>query len=390
MNLPVYRYLDHAATTPCDPLVLDAMLPYFADKCGNPSSAWHRSGRTASAAVEQARDKVGGLLGCESSSLVFTSGATEGNNLALLGISRGMLDTGRRKLVATTVEHKSVLGPLEYLARGGFQIELLPVDGDGRIDIATAERIIDDRTLLVAVQLANQEVGSIQPLAEVVELAHRAGAMVHCDAAQAAGKVGVHAVQLGADSLVICAHKMYGPTGVAALFLTRGIRRILEPLAFGGGQEGGLRPGTPNVPGIVGFGVSAELASQALDSDSKRLSSLRDRFEQLVLESMPGAVFNGAGAERLAGFSSLSLPDVDADALLANVPALGLSTGSACDSGAWSPSHVLMALGLNRDIAGRTIRVSFGRGNTMQDAEVAAWTIVDACRDLSAKAGSRQ
>jgi cysteine desulfurase len=377
-------YLDHHATTPVDPKVVEAMIPFFTTHFGNPSGTESAAGRKAANALKAARGQVSQLIGADPVEIIFTSGATESNNLAIIGAARALVNrTDRRKVFTTPVEHKSVLQVTQALAPEGFDIQLLPVDAEGRVILEEARRLINNQTLLVSVQLANNEIGTIQPLAQIAELAHSAGALFHTDAAQAIGKLNIDVYELGVDLLSISAHKFYGPKGVGALYVRNGVRGFpVSPLMFGGGQEFGLRPGTVNVPGVVGLGAAAELAFTRLSRHVEYLLQLRDTFQTELLELYPAARINGCQGHRLPNNCSISFPGLDAQALLAQTPALDLSTGSACTAGAVEPSHVLEAVGLSRSEATSTVRVGFGAGNTLEDARVAALHLSNAARHL--------
>ncbi|MCL6576923.1 cysteine desulfurase family protein [Kyrpidia sp.] len=370
-------YLDYHATTPLDPRVLAAMRPYLEVEFGNPSNTLYLSGRRAAAAVEDSREKVAALIGARPHELVFTSGATESNNLAILGVARA--STERRKMVSTPIEHKSVLEPLRYLSSLGFEAVYLPVDLYGRVDLEAAQRLIDEETLLVSVQAANNEIGTLQDIAQIVAIAKAHGALVHTDAAQAVGKIPVDVETWGVDLLSISAHKLYGPKGVGALYVREGLRKApLVPLAFGGGQEGGLRPGTLNVPGIVGLGEACALAYREMYQEADRVRRLRDRLEEGIKERIPGVKVNGELEHRLPGNSSLTFPGVEADALILNMPELALSMGSACNSGALEPSYVLTAIGLSREDASSTVRIGIGRFTQAEEVEIVVGKITEA------------
>ncbi len=360
-------YLDHNASTPVDPRVVEAMLPFLLEQPGNASNTVHTYGRLAAAAVEDARADVARLVGAAPHEVVFTSGATESNNLALLGAVKAHR-AGRRRLVTTAVEHKAVLEPLEALRGEGFDVVVLPVLTDGAVDLAEAARVIDASTLLVSIQAANNEVGTIQPVAEVARLTRAVGALVHTDATQAVGSERVNVSELDVDLLSMSAHKLYGPKGVGALYVRGGARSgHVAPLMHGGGQEGGLRPGTLNVPGVVGFGVAARMALDEGAAEARRIRSLRDTFESELRSRVPDARFNGARDRRLPGTSSLTFPGVEADMLIANLDRLALATGSACNSGAPEPSYVLTAMGLSWEDAYATVRIGFGRSSRVED-----------------------
>jgi cysteine desulfurase len=377
-------YLDYNATTPVDPRVLEAMLPYFSEIYGNPGNGYHRQGRLAEKAIQVAREQVAALLGAEPHEILFTSGATESNNLAIGGLA-GMRQVGpRRRIVTTAVEHKAVLLPIDRLRQQGWDVVILPVDPFGRVDLAAAKAAIDETTLLVSIHAANNEIGTLQPIQEIAAIAHEQGALLHTDAAQAVGKLPLDVAEWGVDLLSASAHKLYGPKGIGALFVRGGVRRIpLEPLAVGGGQESGLRPGTPNVPAIVGFGAACRIAAEEVGAEAGRLRALRDRFEHHLGQGIPGLRMNGHPTERLPNTSSLIFPGVEADALLLNLPSVMMGTGSACTSGAIEPSHVLQAIGLGRDEAYQTVRASLGRFTSEEDVDSAAAGIVEGWRSMA-------
>ena len=375
-------YLDHHASTPCDPRVVEKMLPYFLDRFANPSSTTHGAGRGAAAAVEAARRQVASAIAAEPPEVIFTSGATESNNLAILG-SVGGAPAGRRRIFAGAIEHKSVLGPCEKLRERGYDLEFIPVERDGRVDLGSLAQRMDERVALVSVQAVNNEIGTIQPVREIVQIAHAVGALVHCDAAQALGRIPVDVGDLGVDLLSLSAHKCYGPKGVGALYIRGGARRAhLQPLVFGGDQETGLRSGTLNVPGIVGFGVAAEIAAAERESEAHRIAKLRDWLEEQILKEIPGSRRNGSMTHRVACNSSLTFPGVEAEALIVRLHDVHVSTGSACASGAPEPSHVLTTIGSTRADAYSTIRIGLGRYTTSEDARHAASQLIQIIRRI--------
>jgi len=326
---------------------------------------------------------VADLIGASPEEIIFTAGATESNNLAILGIVRGMADRGRKRIITSAVEHKSALLPCQRLQTEGYEVIIVPVDDKGRVLVEAFEQAIDDDTLLVSIQSANNEVGTIQPIAEIAEIAHQHGAVVHCDAAQAVGKIPVDVEQWGVDTLAISAHKLYGPKGIGALYIRGGLGLIpVEPVLVGGGQERGLRPGTLNVPAIVGFGEACRICSTQVAEESAKLASLRDAFENRLKAEVPDVRINGDLVQRLPNTSSLTFPRVDADALLLNAPELMLGTGAACTSRTIAPSHVLEAMSLSREDAFRTVRVSIGRFTTSEQIEIAAKAIAGTYRRL--------
>jgi len=377
-------YLDNNATTPCDPRVVEKMLPFFSQLYGNPATGLHRQGRQASVAVEDAREHVARLIGARAQEVVFTGGATESNNLAILGTARRMAQSARRRIVTSAIEHKAVLAPCHHLETLGFEVIVLPVDKVGRVSLEAAAQAINDETLLVSIQAANNEIGTIQPVQEIADLAKDAGSLFHCDAAQAAGKIPVDVEAWDVDLVSISAHKFYGPKGVGALYVRGGPAALpLEPLTFGGGQERDLRPGTLNVPGIVGLGEACLIAASELSADSQRIGRLRDRLEADLRARIPVLSVNGVESRRLPNTSSLVFPGVDADALLLNMPDVMMGVGSACHYGAPEPSYVLEAIGLDRHAAYSTVRITLGRFTTAEDVACAADTIFKAYRNLS-------
>ncbi len=381
VRVPIY--LDYHASTPCDPRVVEAMLPFFAEIYANPSSS-HCSGREAARAVANARERVAGVMGATPGEIAFTSGATESNNLAILGAARAAPSV-RRRVLASAVEHKAVIEPMAALARMGFEFVSIPVESDGRIDLGALASLVDERTALVSVQAANNEIGTLQPVSEIAQIVHRTGALFHCDAAQALGRIPIDVSAWDVDLLSLSGHKGYGPKGIGALFVRGGIRLApIEPLFYGGGQEHELRPGTLNVPGIVGLGCACEIVRSDLTAESLRVARLRDRLEQRIIGNIPRVCINGSTARRLPGNSSLLLPETDADAIIANLPDVTISSGSACTSGAIEPSHVLTAIGLSRSAARRTIRIGIGRFTMDCDIDRSAYRITETIRRVAA------
>jgi cysteine desulfurase len=368
-------YLDHQATTPCDPRVVEAMAPWWSESFGNAASKTHAFGWEASEAVERARREVAVLVGGDAREIVFTSGATEANNLALLGCARARRGA-RDRLIALATEHRSVLDPLARLEREGLRVTLLGVGRDGLLDPERLRAALDERVLCVSAMHANNEIGVIQDVAAIAGLARAAGALVHCDAAQSAGKVPVDVRALGVDLLTLSGHKFYGPKGIGALWVRRRPPLALEPLAYGGGHEGGLRSGTLPVPLCVGLGAAARLAAAEREADAARERILRDRLWQRLRAEIPGAALNGDLERRLPGNLSVCLP-VESSALLAALPELALSTGSACTSARPEPSHVLRALGLEPARALGSLRIGIGRGTSADEIERAADLIAE-------------
>jgi cysteine desulfurase len=364
-------YLDHNATTPVDPAVLEAMLPYLRDVFGNASSV-HEPGRAAREAVEQARAQVARLIGAEPREIVFTSGGTEADNQAV----RGVLELARTPegrpghVITSAIEHPAVLNTCQHVAKRGHPVTYLPVDVTGRVKLEELAPALTPETVLVSVMLANNEIGTIQPVPEIARLAHEKGVTVHTDAVQALGRIPVDVGDLGVDLLTISAHKVYGPKGTGALCVRRGTR--IAPLIHGGHHESRRRAGTENVPGIVGFGRACEIAGQRLAEVAAREARLRDRLQQGILARVPHAQVNGHLTERLPNTLNVGFTFVEGEALLMNLDLEGIavSTGSACSSGDLKPSHVLLALGLDHASAHGTLRFSLGRANT--EAEIDA------------------
>jgi cysteine desulfurase len=368
-NRSMAVYLDYHATTPVDPRVLEVMIPFFTDQFGNPSSASHAWGWKAHAAVDDARREVGRLIGAGAKDIVFTSGATESNNFAIRGFA-DVAPADRRHIAVSAIEHKSVLEAARRLERDGWDLTVVPVRPDGLIDLDALERAVSTRTALVSVIAANNEIGVIQPLDEIVRIAHAKGALVHSDAAQAAGKIPLDIEKVGIDLVSITAHKMYGPKGCGALYIRK--RTALAPLICGGGQERGLRSGTLNVPGIVGFGKASTLARAEMPAESARLAALRDRLLAGLRASLDGVVVNGSLERRLPHNLHVSFDGVDGEALLIGISDIAVSTGSACSSASATPSHVLAAIaGSEAAVPAASIRFGLGRFTTDQDINYA-------------------
>lgn len=363
-------YLDHHATTPVDPRVLEAMLPWLSLRWGNAASVGHAFGEEAAAAVEQARADISAALNCEPESLIFTSGATEANNLAIKG---GMQGGGPNpRLLVNAAEHRAVLDPARKLRRAGCDVVILAVDRHGRVAPEDVRRSLRQEARLVSVMFANNEVGTVNQLEEIGELCRENGAWLHCDAAQAVGKLPIDLQQLPVDLLSFTAHKLYGPQGVGALYVRRSDPPIrLTPLFDGGGHERGLRSGTLPVPLIVGFARAVQIAVQDMAAESQRLRVLRDRLQRGLAEQVPDVVVHGHPTERLDANLNVGFPDVDGDALLAGVAARGLavSSGSACTSANPEPSHVLRAMGVPESLARASLRFGIGRFNTREETD---------------------
>lgn len=364
-------YLDHHATTPVDPVVLEAMWPFFAEHVGNAASAQHACGRFAAAAVEAARERVAELVDADPRSVVFTSGATEANNLAIKGLL-AMSPAGSH-VVVSAIEHRSVLDVVQRLRRRGTQVTTVPVEVSGRIDVAALERQLTGNTVLVSVMTANNEIGAIQPVAEAAAVCRARGIPFHTDAVQACGRIPFSVRETGADLASLSSHKLYGPQGVGALIVRRGPPRLmLEPLLEGGGHEQRLRSGTLPVALIVGFGAACARARDLLDEEVLRLTALRDRLWRRLRSDIPDLVLHGGWEQRLPGNLNIGIPGVDGDALLAGLQGLAVSSGAACSSAEPEPSHVLRALGVSETLARASLRFGLGRFTTDNEIDRAA------------------
>lgn len=379
-------YLDHQATTPLDPRVLEAMLPWLTSEFGNAASRQHARGWAAASAVEAAREEVAAALGAEPREVVFTSGATESNNLAILGAARAGLRRGNH-VVTSAVEHRAVLDPCRQLAAEGFEVTVLPPDGEGRTSPETLAAALTERTVLVSLMAANNEVGTLNPVCELAALCAPRGVAFHTDAAQAFGRVPL-GVAAGVALASLSAHKLYGPKGVGALFVRARPRVPLAPILHGGGHEKGLRSGTLNVPGIVGFAAAVRLAMREREEEAGRLAALRDRLDEAIRGTLAGVTLNGAPSDRLPGNLSLSFAGVDGDRLVASLRDVAVSSGSACTTASGEPSHVLAALGVAAPLAKATLRFGIGRFTTAAEVDLAAETVVSAVRRLRAENSS--
>ncbi len=376
-------YLDNQSTTPMDPRVLDAMMPFFTERYGNPASSIHAYGQDAGQAVDNARAQVADLIGADPREIVFTSGATESNNLAIVGAAR-FTPARRNHIVTLATEHKCVLESTRYLEREGFPVTILQVRSDGLVDLDALAEAITDRTLLVSVMAAHNEIGVLQPLAEIGTLCRERGAYFHVDAAQGAGKIPLDVDAMNVDLMSVSGHKMYGPKGIGALYVRRRPRVRLAPLVHGGGQERGMRSGTLATPLIVGLGAAAAIAANEMTEESERLGRLRDRLLDGLNRRIDGLVLAGAREPRLAGNLNLLFPDVEADALLTALSDVAASTGSACSTAAIEPSYVIRALGFDEAAARRAVRFAVGRFTTEAEIDRAIAAIADTVLRLQA------
>lgn len=380
-------YFDHHATTPVDPLVLAAMLPYFTEKFGNSSSINHAFGWAAKDAVDLARQQIAIALNTPSKSVVFTSGATESNNLAIKGLIGPLLRSGQATHVITnSAEHRAVLDPIKRLGRAGAAVSVLPVDEFGRVSVAEIESELRPATKLVSVMWANNEIGSINAIAEIARLCDERGVVFHVDAVQALGKVAIDLAETPIDLLSITAHKIYGPKGVGALIVRRSEKfSPLEPLLDGGGHEQHMRSGTLPVPLIVGFGQACELAVRELEAESQRLRQLRDSLWQGLCKRCPDLILNGHPNERLAGNLNFSVPHVDGEVLMNSMTKIAVSSGSACTSANPEPSHVLRAIGRSDQQTRESLRFGLGRFNNAEEVNVAIEFVSSTIQRLQAK-----
>ncbi|MBI3251844.1 MAG: cysteine desulfurase [Candidatus Omnitrophica bacterium] len=369
-------YMDHHATTPVDPRVVRAMVPFFSEKFGNAASLNHRYGKEAHEAVQRARAQIARLINAEPSEIIFTSGATESNNLALKGAA-GAAPDGKNHLLTLSTEHKSVLDPFKRLALSGFEVTHLPVQKDGLVDVEELKRAITPRTILISILFAHNEIGVLQPIAEIGRIAREKGILFHSDAAQALGKVPIDVRKMNLDLLSMTAHKIYGPKGVGALYARRGT--LLAPQIDGGGHEGGMRSGTLNVPGIVGFGKACEICRGRMKKESARLLKLRNRLLVGLLK-IPGMNVNGSLKHRLPNNLNVSFPGVESGELLKRLKNVALSSGSACLSTSPEPSYVLKALGVSENLRRSAVRFGLGRFNTEKEVDAVLRDIIKVLR----------
>ncbi|MCA9752881.1 MAG: cysteine desulfurase [Gemmatimonadetes bacterium] len=383
-------YLDAHATTPVDPRVLEAMLPYFTREFGNAASRNHAFGWRADSAVEEARERVAAAIGASAKEIVFTSGATESNNLAILGAAEAARAGGRGDGVVTSaIEHPAVLDPCRQLAKRGFRVTVLPVDEEGLVDPDALAGALDRETALVSIMTANNEVGTVEPIRDLVRVTReRSGALFHTDAVQALGKLEVDVRDSDVDLLSLSGHKIHGPKGIGALRVRRRPLARLAPIVFGGGHERGLRSGTLNVPGIVGLGKAAELAAAERNVDATRMKSLRDRLLLGLRAGVPDLELNGHAARRLPNNLNVSFPGVESEDLLREIPEIAVSTGAACSSASLTPSHVIAALGLGEARAQTSVRFGLTRFTTEDDIERATAAVLRGVRALRETKGT--
>ena len=368
-------YLDNQATTPLDPEVFSAMSPWFTEKFGNASSRNHTYGWEAEEAVEIARESVAAIIGSLPKEIIFTSGATEANNIALQGVAKNYQNQGRH-IITLKTEHKAVIDVCQHLSEDGFDITYLPVDKDGMLNVNKFEDAIRDDTIFASVMHVNNEIGVIQPIKELGAICKNKNVIFHVDAAQSVGKIPLNIDDMGIDLLSISAHKFYGPKGVGALYIRRKDPRVqLQPVMFGGGHERGVRSGTLPVPNIVGMGRACDLAADVMNEENLKITTLRDALLQGIRDKNPNALVNGSMEKRVAGNLNMSFPGVNNEAIIAAIPEIAISSGSACTTSTMEPSHVLLALGMSKEEAYSSLRFGIGRFNTEQDIHIAVKSI---------------
>lgn len=385
VKLPIY--MDNHATTPMDPRVLEAMLPYFTEKFGNAASRNHVFGWTAEEAVGHARERVAALIGAQNpKEIVFTSGATESDNLALKGVAEFYKEKGNH-IITSVIEHKAILDTCKRLEKQGFEVTYLPVGADGMVNPGDVEKAIKSNTILISIMLANNEVGTVQPIAEIGKLARSKGVLMHTDAVQGIGKTPFNVEEMCVDLASVTAHKIYGPKGVGALYVRRSKPRVrLTAQMDGGGHEYGIRSGTLNVPGIVGFGKAAEILKQEGAEENKRIAGLRDRLKEKLFKELDSLQINGSEKHRLPGNLNISFSFVEGEALMMAIKDVAVSSGSACTSASLEPSYVLHAMGIGDDLAHSSIRFGLGRFNTEEEVDYVAELVtsrVKKLRDMS-------
>jgi len=380
VTLPIY--MDNHATSAMDPRVLEAMLPFFSQKFGNAASRNHSFGWEAEQAVENAREQIAKLIGATAKEIIFTSGATESNNLAIKGIAEMYKERGNH-IITQVTEHKAILDTCKRLEKYGYRVTYLPVKADGLIDIEDLKRAMDDKTILVSIMFANNEIGVIQPIAEIGKLCHEKGVIFHTDGVQAVGKVPVDVNAMNIDVLSMTAHKLYGPKGVGALYVRRRNPRVqISAQIDGGGHERGMRSGTLNVPSIVGFGKAAEIAREEMATEAARLTAMRDHLREKLESALDYVEVNGNMEHHLPGNLNMSFVYVEGESLLMGINDVAVSSGSACTSATLEPSYVLKALGLGDDVAHSSIRFGLGRFNTMAEVDYVADKVINIVKHL--------
>ncbi|HTN43145.1 MAG TPA: IscS subfamily cysteine desulfurase [Nitrospiria bacterium] len=380
MKLPIY--MDNHATTPMDPRVLDSMMPYFTEKFGNAASRNHSFGWEAEKAVDDARRQIAMLIHADPKEIIFTSGATESDNLALKGVVEMYREKGNH-IVTSVTEHRAILDTAKRLEKQGMQVTYLPVDKDGFVNPDEVSKAITDKTILISIMMANNEIGTVNPIAEIGRIAKSRGVLFHCDATQGVGKIPVDVEAMGIDLMSFSAHKIYGPKGVGALYVRRKNPRVrLAPILDGGGHERGMRSGTLPVPLIVGFGKACQICMQEMPEESKRLSDLRERLKEGILKSLDEVYLNGHPTKRLPNNLNLSFAYVEGESVLMGLKEIAVSSGSACTSATLEPSYVIRALGVGSDLAHSSIRFGLGRFNTQEEVDYVIKRVVETIQKL--------
>ena len=382
MKLPIY--MDYHATTPMDPRVLEAMLPYFTEKFGNAASRNHSFGWEAEQAVDDARRQIATLIHADPKEIIFTSGATESDNLALKGVVEMYREKGDHMITSVT-EHRAVLDTVKRLEKQGIKVTYLPVDKEGFVNPDDLNKAITDKTILISIMMANNEIGTINPVVEIGKIAKSRGVLFHCDATQGVGKIPVDVEAMGIDLMSFSAHKIYGPKGVGALYVRRKNPRVrLAPMIDGGGHERGMRSGTLPVPLIVGFGKACEICMQVMPDESKRLTQLRERLKEGILKNLDEVYLNGHSTKRLPNNMNLSFAYVEGESVLMGLKEIAVSSGSACTSATLEPSYVIRALGVGSDLAHSSIRFGLGRFNTDEEVDYVIKRVTETIRKLRA------
>ena len=380
MKQPIY--LDYNATTPTDPRVVEAMLPFFTEIYGNAASRNHSFGWTAEEGVSKARNIIGEAIGATGKEIVFTSGATESDNMAVLGVAEFFHEKGKH-IITSPIEHKAVVDPCQALEQKGYEITFLDVDEHGRIDLKQLEASIREDTVLVSLMAGNNEIGTLNPLTEIGQMTRERGVLFHCDATQGVGKIPIDVETMNIDLLSMTAHKIYGPKGIGALYVRRKKPRVrITPIMFGGGHERGFRSGTLNVPGIVGFGKAIELAMEEISSEAERQIGLRQHLYKRLTDELDYVFLNGHPTERLPNNLNLSFGYVEGESLMMGISEIAVSSGSACTSASLEPSYVLRSMGVGDDLAHSSVRFGFGRYTTMEEVNYAADKVIDAVKRL--------
>ena len=380
MKQPIY--LDYNATTPTDPRVVEAMLPFFTEIYGNAASRNHSFGWTAEEGVSKARNIIGEAIGATGKEIVFTSGATESDNMAVLGVAEFYQEKGKH-IITSPIEHKAVVDPCQALEQKGYEITFLDVDEHGRIDLKQLEASIREDTVLVSLMAGNNEIGTLNPLTEIGQMTRERGVLFHCDATQGVGKIPIDVEAMNIDLLSMTAHKIYGPKGIGALYVRRKKPRVrITPIMFGGGHERGFRSGTLNVPGIVGFGKAIELAMEEISSEAERQIGLRQHLYKRMTDELDYVFLNGHPTERLPNNLNLSFGYVEGESLMMGISEIAVSSGSACTSASLEPSYVLRSMGVGDDLAHSSVRFGFGRYTTMEEVNYAADKVIGAVKRL--------